>query len=195
MVNKHSVIIELRLLSYWHIGSGMGRGADADAVVLKGSDGLPYLPGRTLKGLLREAFTCLEESSLCKENFTAELFGDEGSARNSAQGCLMIGNASLPEEERMWLNKKDNEQNKNALYDYISFTALDDSGLAKDMSLRTIEVTVPLILEAEIAFQDKPDAYALSCLEKACSLVRAIGSHRNRGLGRCECLLRERSAG
>lgn len=63
------------------------------------------------------------------------------------------------------------------------------------MSLRTIEVTVPLILEAEIAFQDKPDAYALSCLEKACSLVRAIGSHRNRGLGRCECLLRERSAG
>ena len=39
----------------WHCGSGLAAGADVDALVIKDSDGLPYIPGKTMKGLLREA--------------------------------------------------------------------------------------------------------------------------------------------
>src|SRR5690606_24392052 len=47
--------IELELLSPWHVSSGRGRGASADLTVVRSSGGLPYLPGRALRGLLREA--------------------------------------------------------------------------------------------------------------------------------------------
>ena len=62
---KHDVgskiTLELDLSSYWHIGSGKGADAVADAVVLKDEAGLPVVPGRTLKGLLRD---CMENVPL-----------------------------------------------------------------------------------------------------------------------------------
>ena len=46
---------EIEFFSNWHCGSGLAAGADVDALVIKDQEGLPYIPGRTLKGLLREA--------------------------------------------------------------------------------------------------------------------------------------------
>lgn len=43
------------LLTYWHAGTGRGKAAGADAIVQRSPEGLPYLPGRTVKGLLRQA--------------------------------------------------------------------------------------------------------------------------------------------
>lgn len=48
-------MLKLELSSFWHPGTGRGDGAAADAVVHRGADGLPELPGRTVKGLLRAA--------------------------------------------------------------------------------------------------------------------------------------------
>ena len=67
--------LTVEILSYWHAGSGLGRGADLDALVLRNGDDLPYLPGRTLKGLLREAFMICEEMGHAQKGRTAELFG------------------------------------------------------------------------------------------------------------------------
>ncbi len=47
--------LKFELSSYWHIGSGLGSDAIADAVVVRDVDQLPVLPGRTIKGLLRDA--------------------------------------------------------------------------------------------------------------------------------------------
>ena len=38
----------------WHCGSGMAAGAELDALVIKDGRGFPYIPGKTIKGLLRE---------------------------------------------------------------------------------------------------------------------------------------------
>ena len=38
----------------WHCGSGMAAGAELDALVIKDGRGLPYIPGKTIKGLFRE---------------------------------------------------------------------------------------------------------------------------------------------
>lgn len=48
-------IVELEFLSYWQPGSGLGIESAADSAVVRDGAGLPFLPGRTLKGLLRDA--------------------------------------------------------------------------------------------------------------------------------------------
>ena len=48
---------KIEFFSNWHCGSGLAAGADVDALVIKDKDGLPYVPGRTIKGLLRDAAT------------------------------------------------------------------------------------------------------------------------------------------
>lgn len=45
--------------TYWHCGSGLASGADADLLVIKDKDGLPYVPGKTIKGLIKEAVDLL----------------------------------------------------------------------------------------------------------------------------------------
>lgn len=47
--------LNIEFLSYWHVGNGLGEGAAADAVVLKDRHGLPYFPGKGVRGLLRNA--------------------------------------------------------------------------------------------------------------------------------------------
>lgn len=46
---------QIQFHSYWHCGSGLAAGAGVDALVVKDADGLPFVPGKTIKGLLREA--------------------------------------------------------------------------------------------------------------------------------------------
>ena len=57
--------ITIDLLSDFHIGTGSGRGRSTDATILRDSNGVPYLPGSTIKGLvsyqarrLREIYPC-----------------------------------------------------------------------------------------------------------------------------------------
>ena len=53
-MKKTTVWVDFSILSYWHAGSGQGRSAVSDALVQNDRNGLPFLPGRTVKGLLRE---------------------------------------------------------------------------------------------------------------------------------------------
>ena len=47
--------IKIEFFSPWHCGSGLSAGADADSLVIKDINGLPFIPGKTIKGLIREA--------------------------------------------------------------------------------------------------------------------------------------------
>lgn len=188
-----SMFLEIKLLSYWHAGSGFGRGADVDALVLKDPHNLPYLPGRTVKGLLREAMMCCEESGAVPAGVVERLFGKaakEGKYTGSIPGILAFDNAVLPGKEREWLSSasSDARRARSALYDSFASTSLDKDGIAQDRTLRTIELCVPVALYAEIHGIPRDDETEIH-LSKACSLLRAIGSHRTRGLGRCDCTL------
>jgi len=63
----HHGTLVLDLVSYWHAGTGRGDGPSVDAVVARTKEGLPYLPGRTVKGLVREAVRLAQRAGLLAE--------------------------------------------------------------------------------------------------------------------------------
>lgn len=195
-MKQYAMILEIQILSYWHTGSGFGRGADVDALVLKNRNSLPYLPGRTVKGLLREAMQCCEDAGAVPGGTADTLFGtpsQKGKNTGSVPGILTFGNAELRKQERRWLSSTEGSGAREALYDTVASTSIDSSsGVAVYRTLRTIELCVPLTLESEIGGIPEKSGTE-EHLKKAAALLRALGSHRTRGLGRCRCTLRERS--
>ena len=188
------LVIDIR--SYWHAGGGRGGGAAQDAIVHRDADNFPILPGRHLKGLLRDALEAAEAWGWDGYQGLADtLFGDrtEVSARSAANsasrplpGCLRVSSATLPPDTRAYLlsSRKDKVP---LLFRTLYATAVrHDRGVASDKSLRGIEVAVPMELEATIeqigegeGAGDWPEK-----LEKALILLNAVGGYRKRGLGR-----------
>ena len=194
-MNERIITLAIELTGYWHVGSGRGQGANADALVLKDRAGLPYLPGRSLKGLLREGLQSCEDAGLVPAGRTAELFGREtspGKAGRSVPGILAVSNAGLPENEHAWLSSEKGSQSTAALYDTLASTKLDERGMADDKTLRTIELTVPVRLSATIR---GPEGSWAEDLARSCALVRGLGAHRHRGLGRCLCTVHNEGVG
>ena len=190
----------IEILSYWHAGTGLGLGALADAITLKDEKNIPYLPGKTIKGLFREAFNILEETNNIPPQTTHNLFGEATSPSDEEKddkeeiieaqpGKCFFSNANVSRELRKFLLENENE--KECLYDVISSTKLDDKGMAEDKSLRTIEVCMPVTLSAIIDIKDG-DTKTFEYFQKASGLIRNLGSHRHRGLGRCKITVKQK---
>lgn len=184
--------LEVKLLDYWHAGSGGGSGPTVDAVPVKTAAGLPYLPGKSLRGLLREAVQLAEESGLpdVPARSTRKIFGQASrdqaeSSCDSQKGLIHVSNAELPADYERWVGSRDNgDQLAATLFTTLASTAIEQStGTAKPETLRVIEVALPLTLEARI---DGPAGGPpwQSWIEKSLPFLRALGSGRRRGLGR-----------
>ncbi len=189
--------ITVDLKSYWHAGGGRGAGSVYDAIVHRDSDGLPVLPGRHLKGLLRDA--CARAEAWGWPDFepgtTAALFGEltEQAVGNPPQrGSLRVSDARLPEALAGWLASEQGKGFLPHLFRGLYSTAVEhNSGTAKEHSLRGMEVTVPLTLNAvvtPITGMAAPDAWERR-LESVLCLIDSVGAHRSRGLGRAELTL------
>lgn len=190
-MNKLSLCFDIR--SYWHPGTGRGSGSALDAVTHRGSDQLPALPGRSIKGLLRDCITRAATLGWYHgDDPTSTLFGwrpnDPDQARPASapqRGCLRFSDATLPPAERDYLS--DHPGLLAGLYRSHYSTAIDPaSGTAMEASLRGIEVIVPLRLYCDVSLIPGTEAAPQwqQQLTTALPLLRAIGSHRNRGLGR-----------
>lgn len=174
---------KIQFHSYWHCGSGLAAGAGVDALVVKDANQLPFVPGKTIKGLLREAMEELhtfdaESNKYSDEDFLA-LFGSDDEAKHKA-ATSFFRNAELKEDEQKAII---NEKLQDHLYKAVSSTAIDAAtGIAKEHSLRKIEVVVPCALYGEI--DDVPDNIVTD-LTRAMGFIKTMGTNRNRGLGRC----------
>lgn len=176
--------IKFNFLSFWHAGSGMGRGSDVDSIVVKDRRGMPYLPGRSVKGLFREAVNTLEDINQTESGTTGRLFGvNDGERSTSQSGILFFTDAKI---EVNYNDIAGDTGLKGALYERVSSTKISAEGSAVKGTLRAIELCVPVEL---IAYVDAPSKGDFEILVKAASLVRAAGAHRNRGLGRCAVAL------
>lgn len=192
IMNK--IIYRIKFFSNWHTGTGLSAGASADLLVNKDEEGLPFIPGKTLKGLLREAAESIHslDNKLIPSEFITEIFGtriEESNAdRMYKEAGAFFSNAVLPGKTRMEIlgtQKKEDPGLKKYLFANISSTAIDEDGIAKDKSLRTIETTVPITLYAEI--RDIPVNEDFTEYMNLCfKWIKRIGLNRNRGLGRCE---------
>ena len=196
--------LKVELLSYWHAGSGRGEGPAADALVIRTPEGLPLLPGKTLKGLLRRTAALAEEAGKLEVGRTRALFGGQpdddaplGTRRfSTSPGQLRVGNAELGEDNetrevwRAWARADQGRALVPGIFERISSTAIGEDGLVKDRTLRTVEVTVPVTLYAKVDADEPGDDWARD-LESCLPLLRELGSRRSRGLGRCRVTWKE----
>ncbi len=195
--------LRLTFLSYWHAGTGRGQGADLDAVCLRTAGGLPCFPGRALKGLLREGLVLagaeppeiaallgsdlrvrVEASSTGKASEEAVERALTDGRFQSTPGAIQLGSArvGLPEERAACERWGASHRSAGAaFFERLSSTAIDADGVARDKTLRSIEVALPISLHSTVT--GAPDH--LDRLASAFPLVRAAGAHRARGLGRC----------
>ncbi len=195
---KNTIMVKyiIQFLSDWHVGSGLSAGAQSDAEVLKDEKGLPYIPGKTIKGLLKDALFEMPENQADRKIIN-KLFGYEvkdatGKVIRTEAGALRFSNACLPEAEQSEIIPELAEH----LYHYYTSTTITEKGVAKPRSLRTMEVCMPLILEGNIScFKEGKIRELVSeekeLLIKAFKWTRRLGVNRNRGLGRCQFNINE----
>jgi CRISPR/Cas system CSM-associated protein Csm3 (group 7 of RAMP superfamily) len=172
-MNK-TVRYSVEFFTDWHCGSGLSSGADLDLLVIKDKDRLPFIPGKTVKGLVREAIDEIWKFEDKEYDFT-EIFGKRADSDGS-----FFTNATLEENLRDVISGNKLQEH---LYRSVASTAIDENGIAEEHSLRKMEITVPCTLEGEI--RDVPDDF-VEIMEKGLKFIKRLGQNRNRGLGRCQ---------
>ena len=180
--------LKAQILTYWLTGTGGGGGFAHDMVQIDDRLGLPYLPAKHLKGLIRDAIDRVAHWSGQSSPATS-LLGDEG----DAPGLIEMRDARLSPALGAALEQAGNQ---SALFRTLRQTAMEN-GVAKQYSLRSSRVAIPMVLLGEI--EASPDAVTLSAndavlanafqswqttFREALPLVRAVGSGRMHGLGR-----------
>ncbi|PZX48290.1 RAMP superfamily CRISPR-associated protein [Algoriphagus chordae] len=179
----HTLKYKIDFYSYWHIGSGISGGTYADSTVLKDTNGLPYIPGRTIKGLFREAANSI---AYFDNNFefdqVEKIFGSPGT-HLSLQSSSFFSDAKVSRAfAEVVLETKDFPL-KDALFQVISSTQIEhESGTAAKGSLRQLEVTVPLTLFGSISLENPVNDVLIT---RSGSWIKSLGLNRTRGLGRC----------
>ena len=204
--------LKFTLLSDATFGRGDGVAGWVDAEVQHDAYGLPYLGGKTLKGLLGAACAeILSALGLGKNNVpnlekweaaARFLFGTPGSGRGEA-AKMRVGNAMLPPDLRLKIaeefppdndltrQRKARAANLNSLTALRRQTAMDArTGAPKENSLRTMRVILkgtPFI--AKLDFTETPNDYAKQLLAATVKSFNRACTGRNRGRGRLKAEL------
>jgi CRISPR-associated protein Csx10 len=189
--------LKVKLDSYTLCGSGEGAGL-IDSDVVFDAFGFPYLPGRRMKGLLRESAQEVLEmlgKEECLASLLHSLFGNGG----FEPGRIRIPNLRLPDYEKVTAYAgvllKDTNMSlvtrANILVGFTDIreqTALDEDGIADESSLRITRVLCPgRSFKAKIADLPEPEA---ALLFLAAHNLKRMGTSRNRGQGKITCKLK-----
>ncbi len=191
--------IKIKLKSDLCIGSGYAYAGVIDSDVCYDGAGIPYIPGKRLKGCFRETANSYLHS-LYDDVFINNLFGLRG---QQTSGKITIGNAFVvgyDEISKTLKHKIEEDPQKynqqSILEQYsrvIAQTKLTDSGSAEEGSLRYTRVVnhytpgegTELVFEASITADiNDSEKEALANIVKA---TKNIGLKRNRGLGSVAC--------
>lgn len=197
-----SITLRFDLQAWWQAGTGKGDGVVADAVVALDAHGLPYLPGRTVKGLLRAAATTAEDcrrptwpAGSVERHFGSKLPKNAANDQTRQQrldaarfltqtGDLRFDSATLGDAWAAWAIGAE-EHERQLLRELLASTAINsETGTAKDATLRTVEVAAPMTLFARVHGPDD-DAWP-AAIADIVPLIRGVGTQRNRGFGRVQ---------
>ncbi len=182
-------------------GSGYSFAGVVDSDICYDDIGIPYIPGKRIKGCLREIASSLLYSFVCEEDIS-RIFGDPGDSKRMG---FQVGNA-YPEQYdllRKTISARRDENDYSSFYGkqailrnfshVIAQTELDDNGIALENSLRFTRVInryktgdskrEPMVFLSEITFP-KDDKDIIESIIKG---LRHIGLKRNRGLGNVVC--------
>ncbi len=183
--------LEIKLKSDLCASSGESMGSYIDSDVCYDDNGIPYIPSKRIKGLLRE---CAEEYCEWNESlkeYINTIFGTEG-AQNP--GKLKIDNAYIKDYETVTdeLNEITNVYvSKQRIINSFTYTryqtAIDENtGRSLDNSLRTTRVIKQgnvFVASIDIDAEEKE----IKLLKNASKLCQHMGMSRTRGYGEVVC--------
>lgn len=195
--------IRIKLKSDLSVASGYSYAGLVDSDICYDDYGIPFIPGRRLKGCFRNVaesvlYMCLSEEQI------ADLFGSWGS--NRVQG-IQIGNAVLDHYEELQeeaksliVQKKLTPQNILDQFTHIQSQTRLENGVAVDTSLRYTRVVdhysplshgkqEEMVFYAPVSFWDSDENEIESILGKVVKATRNIGLKKNRGNGWISCEL------
>lgn len=193
--------IVLRLLSDTLPGNGEGLAGIIDNDVCFDEYGLPYIPSRRIKGILREVAQQLNNFpsvSGVTDDVLAKLFQASGS---SEEAKLSLGNGYLMNHQKIVdylqyaytkneLKKRFSPQSILSLYTYTRAQTSLENDLAKENTLRQSRV---LKKGLEFRFDCRIENDLLPQLKAVIKLAKSMGLNRTRGLGEIELGLLEPS--
>ncbi|MFN8472208.1 MAG: hypothetical protein U0822_08470 [Anaerolineae bacterium] len=192
--------LELKLISDTTFGRGDGVAGVVDAEVQHDENGLPYLGGRALKGLLLEECENILFALECQgkighwQDVRDYLFGQPGSHLDDA-GHLYVGDARLPEGLRQAVDvgvQRDELTRQQVL---LSLTGVRRqtgvniiTGAPQDETLRAMRVILRnTTFRARLWLEEPPAEMGrrVEMLLVVCvTALRRAGTGRNRGRGR-----------
>jgi RAMP superfamily protein len=185
-------VLRIELLSDATFSSGAGTAGEVDVEIVHDRHGCPYIPARTVKGLLREAWLAMAEHFPEDAGPAREVLGFEADLAQASAGRLEIHDACLPEEFTGWIrhaverkvNPVPPAEILRALTDVRRQTARDRStGGPSQGALRSSRVALRgLVFEAPVRTADLTDDH-WRVVSRLCLAVRHAGLGRNRGRG------------
>lgn len=192
----------LRFDSDWHVGSGAGIPGNVDRQVLRDEEGFPYVPGKTLTGILRDAAEWIADVRDTAEkgnkwkNALIGLFGEQPESYGGTRGgfasgaALGIGSATLSRALRNYvqeLREASGPDLRPALFTVRPGVKIDRAtGRALEDHLYSTERVRGCTLYAPVKYLRGPlSGDEEKLLEDAVKAVRRLGGKRRRGGGRC----------
>ncbi len=185
--------------SDWHVGEGAGSRGYIDAIVRRHPEGgLPYLPAKTLTGILRDGCERIVYGldsarsdgpwhALLRAIFGADSEDPDPRARDAA---LSVMPARFDADLRRALCER--PEIAEALVFLKPGIQLDEEGVAKTDMLRFEEVVLAgaqLSADLELALDGERRRSALALIAAGAKVVERLGAGRRRGSGRCRLTL------
>jgi CRISPR-associated protein Csx10 len=204
-MTRTNLTLRVATESDWHVGTGAGRAGGVDRVVARDTDGLPYVPAKTLTGIWRDGCERLVRGLNGGQEhgpwtpWLEYLFGSQPALAVGAvisaprPAALAVRSAHLPKELRDGLLKNTASAELLTALTFVKVgVSIDpESGRAKEKFLRFEEMArAGAILETSdcvVDLPDDPDARAacLALLVAGAALVERFAGKRRRGAGRC----------
>lgn len=174
--------------------SGRGEGIDR-GVAHDERTGLPVIPGRTLRGLLRESWRSMAAVFPELDEAADRLFGRAGDTGEGA--ILRLDDGQLDRDTRAWARyavEREGGPTPRELLDSLTAPRgrlVDDRDASGEASVARLDLVVlrGLRVEAALSWSAAPDASTLRCLALAALATRHGGAGRTRGRGLLSCYL------
>lgn len=191
-------LLSVELLSDATFSSGERTPGVVDVDVTATDDGLPFVRGKTLHGLLRESWLGLRGAHPELEEAAAAVLGEEGDRGERA--ILRLEDAHLDADTVAWARHAvhrdryplHREDVLRTLTDIRAQTSRsrETGGAPETGTLRSSRVALRgTRFEAPLTFLRAPNAEELRCLALCVLATRHGGLSRNRGRGLLRCLL------
>lgn len=180
------LFIEMTLQSDAVFGNGLSIPGGEDIATQMDDRGFPYLKGNTLKGIFREELINLLDWSGTGEEETdrtvRQLMGEGGSEQLDESRKIYFSDLVIHPDVWQAVEKETGELSEHmAMFTYTrDFTSLED-GMAKEGSLRQCRCVKSGLHFYGICFCDVQDE---TLVEEVLSLIKWVGTMRNRGFGK-----------